>query len=155
MSEQENFAQLLDESFKTLNTGDKVSGVVTSVSNTEVHVDIGSKVTGILTLENVTDDPSAKLENLFKVGDKIEAVAVRVSDIDGIATLSKKKVDAQNNWQKIVEAAENDTVIEGKITEVVKGGVVAYALSNRVFIPASQTMVPRNEIGRASCRERV
>ena len=144
MSEQENFAQLLDESFKTLNTGDKVSGVVTSVSNTEVHVDIGSKVTGILTLENVTDDPSAKLENLFKVGDKIEAVAVRVSDIDGIATLSKKKVDAQNNWQKIVEAAENDTVIEGKITEVVKGGVVAYALSNRVFIPASQTMVPRN-----------
>lgn len=144
MSEQENFAQLLDESFKTLNTGDKVSGVVTSVSNTEVHVDIGSKVTGILTLENVTDDPSAKLENLFKVGDKIEAVAVRVSDIDGIATLSKKKVDAQNNWQKIVEAAENDTVIEGKITETVKGGVVAYALSNRVFIPASQTMVPRN-----------
>lgn len=144
MSEQENFAQLLDESFKTLNTGDKVSGVVTSVSNTEVHVDIGSKVTGILTLENVTDDPSAKLENLFKVGDEIEAVAVRVSDIDGIATLSKKKVDAQNNWQKIVEAAENDTVIEGKITEVVKGGVVAYALSNRVFIPASQTMVPRN-----------
>ena len=144
MSEQENFAQLLDESFKTLNTGDKVSGVVTSVSNTEVHVDIGSKVTGILTIENVTDDPSAKLENLFKVGDKIEAVAVRVSDIDGIATLSKKKVDAQNNWQKIVEAAENDTVIEGKITETVKGGVVAYALSNRVFIPASQTMVPRN-----------
>lgn len=144
MSEQENFAQLLDESFKTLNTGDKVSGVVTSVSNTEVHVDIGSKVTGILTLENVTDDPSAKLENLFKVGDKIEAVAVRVSDIDGIATLSKKKVDAQNNWQKIVDAAENDTVIEGKITEAVKGGVVAYALSNRVFIPASQTMVPRN-----------
>ena len=144
MSEQENFAQLLDESFKTLNTGDKVSGVVTSVSNTEVHVDIGSKVTGILTLENVTDDPSAKLENLFKVGDKIEAVAVRVSDIDGIATLSKKKVDAQNNWQKIVEAAENNTVIEGKITETVKGGVVAYALSNRVFIPASQTMVPRN-----------
>ena len=52
--------------------------------------------------------------------------------------------NAQNNWQKIVEAAENDTVIEGKITEVVKGGVVAYALSNRVFIPASQTMVPRN-----------
>ena len=144
MSEQENFAQLLDESFKTLNTGDKVSGVVTSVSNTEVHVDIGSKVTGILTLENVTDDPSAKLENLFKVGDKIEAEAVRVSYIYGIATLSKKKVDAQNNWQKIVEAAENDTVIEGKITEVVKGGVVAYALSNRVFIPASQTMVPRN-----------
>ena len=143
MSEQENFAKLLDESFKTLNTGDKVSGIVTSVSNTEVHVDIGSKVTGILTLENVTDDSTAKLENLFKVGDAVEAVAIRVSDLDGIAMLSKKKVDAQKDWLKVVEAAENETVLEGKITDAVKGGVIAHALSNRIFIPASQTMVAR------------
>ena len=143
MSEQENFAKLLDESFKTLNTGDKVSGIVTSVSNTEVHVDIGSKVTGILTLENVTDDSTAKLENLFKVGDEVEAVAVRVSDLDGIAMLSKKKVDAQKDWLKVVEAAENETILEGKITEAVKGGVIVYALSSRIFIPASQTMVAR------------
>ena len=143
MSEQENFAKLLDESFKTLNTGDKVSGIVTSVSNTEVHVDIGSKVTGILTLENVTDDSSAKLENLFKVGDTVDAIAIRVSDLDGIAMLSKKKFDAQKDWQKVVEAAENETIIEGKITDTVKGGVIAYALSNRIFIPASQTMVAR------------
>ena len=143
MSEQENFAKLLDESFKTLNTGDKVSGIVTSVSNTEVHVDIGSKVTGILTLENVTDDSTAKLENLFKVGDEVEAVAVRVSDLDGIAMLSKKKVDAQKDWIKVVEAAENETILEGKITDAVKGGVIVYALSSRIFIPASQTMVAR------------
>ena len=143
MSEQENFAKLLDESFKTLNTGDKVSGIVTSVSNTEVHVDIGSKVTGILTLENVTDDSTAKLENLFKVGDEVEAVAVRVSDLDGIAMLSKKKVDAQKDWLKVVEAAENETILEGKITDAVKGGVIVYALSSRIFIPASQTMVAR------------
>lgn len=143
MSEQENFAQLLDESFKTLNTGDKVSGIVTSVSGTEVHVDIGSKVTGILTIENVTDDSTAKLEDLFKVGDTVEAIAIRVSDLDGIAMLSKKKVDAQKDWQKIVEAAENETILEGKITDAVKGGVIAYALSNRIFIPASQTMVAR------------
>ena len=144
MSEQENFAQLLEESFKTLNTGDTVRGIVTSVTNTEVHVDIGSKVTGILTIDNVTDDPQAKLENLFKVGDEVEAVAVRVSDLDGIATLSKKKVDAHNNWAKIVEAKDNEEIIEGKITEAVKGGVIAYALSQKIFIPASQTNVPKN-----------
>ena len=143
MSEQENFAQLLDESFKTLNTGDKVSGIVTSVSGTEVHVDIGSKVTGVLTLENVTDDSTAKLENLFKVGDTVEAIAIRVSDLDGIAMLSKKKVDAQKDWLKVVEAAEKEEILEGKITDAVKGGVIAYALSNRIFIPASQTMVAR------------
>ena len=144
MSEQENFAQLLEESFKTLNTGDTVRGIVTSVTNTEVHVDIGSKVTGVLTIENVTDDPQAKLENLFKVGDEVEAVAVRVSDLDGIATLSKKKVDAHNNWAKVVAAKENEEIIEGKITEAVKGGVIAFALSQKIFIPASQTNVPKN-----------
>ena len=144
MSEQENFAQLLEESFKTLNTGDTVRGTVIAVTNTEVHVDIGSKVTGVLTIDNVTDDPQAKLEDLFKVGDEVEAVAVRVSDLDGIATLSKKKVDAHNNWAKVVAAKENEEVLEGKITEAVKGGVIAYALSQKIFIPASQTNVPKN-----------
>lgn len=144
MSEQENFAQLLEESFKTLNTGDTVRGIVTSVSGTEVHVDIGSKVTGILTLENVTDDPQAKLEDLFKVGDEVEAVAVRVSDLDGIATLSKKKIDAHNNWAKVLEAKEANEVLEGKVTEAVKGGVIVYALSQKIFIPASQTTVPKD-----------
>ncbi len=144
MSEQENFAQLLEESFKTLNTGDTVRGIVTSVTGTEVHVDIGSKVTGILTLENVTDDPQAKLEDLFKVGDEVEAVAVRVSDLDGIATLSKKKIDAHNNWSKILEAKEAETILEGKVIEAVKGGVIVTALAQKIFIPASQTTVPKD-----------
>lgn len=143
MSEQENFAQLLDESFKTLNTGDTVRGVVTSVSGTEVHVDIGQKVTGIITLENATDDPQAKLEDLFKIGDEVEAIAIRVSDLDGIATLSKKKVDAQNNWEKVVAAKESGEVLEGKVIEAVKGGVIIYALGQKIFIPASQTPVPK------------
>lgn len=144
MSEHENFAELLDESFKNISTGDTVVGYVMSVSGTEVRVDIGSKCTGILTLENVTDDPQAKLENLFKVGDKIEAVAYRVSDLDGIAFLSTKKITAINDWKRVLEAYENGTVLEGKVTEAVKGGVVIRALSQRVFIPASQTMVPRD-----------
>ena len=144
MSEHENFAELLDESFKNISTGDTVVGNVMSVSGTEVRVDIGSKCTGILTLENVTDDPQAKLENLFKVGDKIEAVAYRVSDLDGIAFLSTKKITAINDWKRVLDAYENGTVLEGKVVEAVKGGVVIRALSQRVFIPASQTTVPRD-----------
>ena len=147
MSEHENFAQLFEESEsfkKTLNTGDTVRGTVTFVTNTEVQVDIGTKATGIITIENVTDDPQAKLEELFKVGDTVEAVAVRVSDLEGIAVLSTKKIDAKNNWAKVVEAKETEAVIEGKITEAVKGGVIAYALSQKIFIPASQTGVPKD-----------
>lgn len=144
MSEQNNFAQLLEESFKTLNTGDTVTGIVTYVSGTEVKLDLGSKCTGVLTIENVTDDPTAKLEDLFKLGDEVTAVAVRVSDVDGIAVLSKKKSDAGRSWDKVKEAAESGAILEGKVIEAVKGGVIIAALSQKIFVPASQTTVPRD-----------
>jgi len=144
MSEQENFAQLLEESFKTLNTGDTVTGIVTYVSSTEVKLDLGSKCTGVLTLENVTNDPTAKLEEMFKLGDVVTAVAVRVSDIEGIAVLSKKKSDAVKEWDNVKAAAENATVLEGKVIEAVNGGVIISALSQKIFIPASQTTVAKD-----------
>ena len=144
MSEQNNFAQLLEESFKTLNTGDTVTGIVTYVSGTEVKLDLGSKCTGVLTIENVTDDPTAKLEDLFKLGDEVTAVAVRVSDVDGIAVLSKKKSDAGRSWDKVKEAAESGEVLEGKVIEAVKGGVIIAALNQKIFVPGSQTTVPKD-----------
>lgn len=144
MSEQNNFAQLLEESFKTLNTGDTVTGIVTYVSGTEVKLDLGSKYTGVLTIENVTDDPTAKLEDLFKFGDEVTAVAVRVSDVDGIAVLSKKKSDAGRSWDKVKEAAESGEVLEGKVIEAVKGGIIIAALSQKIFVPGSQTTVPKD-----------
>ena len=144
MSEQTNYAQHLEESIKSLNTGDTVTGIVTSVSATEVQLDLGCKVTGVLTLANVTDDPQAKLTDLFKVGDTVEAVAVRVNDVEGIATLSKKKVDAKNNWNLVAKALEDGEVLSGKVIEAVKGGVVISALSQKIFVPASQTGVARD-----------
>jgi len=140
---EENFAQMLDESFKTLNTGDVVKGVVTSISANEIHVDIGSKVTGILSFNDVTDDPTADVANMFKVGDEIEAIAVRVSDIDGVATLSKKKVDNANNWNEIVAAHADGTVLQGKVVDCLEKGVIVLIKGLRVFVPASHTGLPR------------
>ena len=142
MSEQENFAQMLDESFKTLNTGDTVTGIVTRVTDTELQLDVGAKVTGLIKAEQITDDPSVKLTEQFKVGDSVDAFVIRVSDIEGVAELSKKRVDSDKNWVKIVEASQNGDIVEGKITAAVKGGVVAIVDSVRVFIPASQSGVP-------------
>ena len=86
MNEQvENFAELLEASMKTLNTGDIVEGVVTSISQNEIHLDLGAKTTGVLTHDKATDDPSAKLDQLYKVGDIVKAKVVKVSDIDGLA----------------------------------------------------------------------
>ena len=144
MSEQENFAQMLDESFKTLNTGDTVTGIVTHVTDTELQLDLGTKVTGIIKAEQITDDTSVELTKQFKVGDTVEAFVIRVSDIEGVAELSKKRVDADKNWIKIVEASQNGDILEGKITSVVKGGLVAIVDSVRVFIPAAHSGVPRD-----------
>jgi len=146
MSEiKENFEKMLEESeCSTLNTGDVVTGTVTHVSDAELQLDVGVGVTGYIKADQITDDPAFKLTENFKNGDKVEAFVIRVSDIEGVAELSKKRVDADKNWQNIVTACEEKTVLEGKVAEAVKGGVVIYAHSNRVFVPASQTGVPKD-----------
>ena len=140
----ENFEQLLEESFKTLNTGDIVTGTVTAVSDTELQLDIGSNVTGYIKAEQISDDPSIKLTEMYKPGDQIEGRVGRVSDIEGIAELSKKAVDSAKNWQKIVAANESGEVLVGKVIEVVKGGVTVICGASKVFVPASQTGVARD-----------
>jgi len=140
----ENFAELLESSFKTLNTGEIVEGIVTAVTPGEIHLDLGAKTTGVIAREKATDDPQAKLEDLFKVGDTVRAKVVKVSDIDGIATLDKTRVDSESNWDKIVEACDTQETLTGKIVEAVKGGVIISINSVRVFIPASLTGIPKD-----------
>ena len=147
MSEMnENFAELLDATeIKTLNTGDTVTGTVTSVTDAELYLDFGAQVTGLIKAEQITDDTSVKLTEMYKPGDQIEAFVIRVSDVEGFAELSKKRVDSDKNWQKIVDAAENGEIVKGKVVEIVRGGVSVLVDSNRVFVPASQTGVPKDE----------
>ena len=139
MSEAINFAELLEESLKTLNTGDIVTGYVTAVNDGEIQLDIGAKVTGIIKADQITDDPSCKLTEMFKIGDAVKAFVIRVSDVDGFATLSKKRVDSDAAWTNIVEAKNNDTVLEGTVIEIVKSGVIVLVDSVRVFVHESQS----------------
>ncbi|MBE6596934.1 MAG: 4-hydroxy-3-methylbut-2-enyl diphosphate reductase [Ruminococcaceae bacterium] len=140
----ENFEELLESSLKTLNTGDTVVGTVTLVTDAELQLDLGVNVTGIIKAEQITDDASVKLTEMFSKGDEVEAFVIRVSDIEGVAELSKKRVDSDKNWQKIVLACENGDILEGKVVEVVRGGVIVLVGANRVFVPASQTGVPKD-----------
>ena len=144
MSEQNmNFAELLEESMKTLNTGDIVTGVVTSISQNEITLDLGVKTTGVIVHEKLTDDSSAKLDEMFKIGDEVRAKVIRVSDVEGIAMLDKLRVDGEKNWLDIVAKCESGEVVEGKIVECVKGGLIISINAVRVFIPASQSGVSR------------
>lgn len=140
----ENFAEMLETSLKTLNTGETVTGVITSVSSGELHVDLGAKVTGIIAFDEVTDDTTLKLADAFKVGDEIKAVVIKVSDRDGVATLSKKRVDNKLRFAKILDAYNEGAVIEGTVCDVIKGGVLLNFEGNRVFVPASQTGTPKD-----------
>ncbi len=145
MSEmKENFEELLESQCLTLNTGDVVTGTVTHVSDAELQLDVGAGVTGYIKADQISNDPTFKLTENFKNGDQVKAFVIRVSDIEGVAELSKKRVDADENWQTLVDACENKTVLEGKVTKAVKGGVEIIYNANRVFVPASQTGVPKD-----------
>lgn len=140
---EENFEAMLEESFKTLNNGDKVTGTVIQVAPNEVQVDLGVKHAAYIPLNEITDDPTYKIEENIKVGDEIEAVVVRVNDAEGTIMLSKKRVDQLKGWESIEAAKESKEIVEGVVVEENKGGVVASAFGVRVFIPASQTGVPK------------
>lgn len=142
---EESFAEMLEKSIKTLNTGDKVTGTVVNITPTEIQVEVGTKHTGYIPLSEFSDDPSVRVEDAVKVGDEIETYVMRVNDQDGIVTLSKKRLDSVKNWEFIENAKENGEAVEGYIREENKGGVVANVKGIRVFVPASQTGLRRNE----------
>ncbi len=140
----ESFEELLEKSFKTLNTGDKVTGIVTAIGTTEVQVDVGCKQAGYIPVSELSNDPDVKPEDVVKVGDEIEAYVVRVNDVEGYATLSKKRLDAVKLWEDIETAVEDKTVLDGIVTEVNKGGIVVSVKGVRVFVPASQSGMPKD-----------
>ena len=141
--QEENFAELLEQSIKTLNTGDKVTGIVTGIGATEVQVDLGTKHAGYIPADEVSADPSVKPEDVLKVGDEIEVFVVRVNDQEGTVQLSKKKLDGMKVWDDMAACAEEKTTVEGTITEENKGGLVANVKGIRVFIPASQSGIAK------------
>ncbi|HIS69886.1 MAG TPA: bifunctional 4-hydroxy-3-methylbut-2-enyl diphosphate reductase/30S ribosomal protein S1 [Candidatus Gallacutalibacter stercoravium] len=140
-----NFEEMLEESLKNFNTDEKVHGVVVGVAPNEIYVDVGRKQAGFVPLNELTADPTAKAEDLVKVGDELDLLIMRTNDQEGTIMLSKRRLDAIKGWEQIVEANENDTVVTGVVTEVIKGGVIAVANGVRVFIPASQATASRGE----------
>lgn len=144
VTNSESFAELLEQSLKTLHTGDKVTGIVTQIKPTDIHVDLGVKQDGYIPISELSDDPTYDVEANIKQGMEIEAFVVRVNDIEGTIMLSKKRLDSVKNWETVEKACEDKTPLEGIIIDQNKGGVVASVLGVRVFIPASQTGLPKD-----------
>ena len=141
-----SFDQMLEESIKTIYNGDTVTGVVAAIGTTEITLDLPTKHSGYISVSEFTDDqPGVNINDLVKIGDEIQASVVRVNDVEGTVQLSKRRLDAAKSWGDVEAAAEEGTVLEGKVSEENKGGVVINMKGIRVFIPASQTGLGREE----------
>ncbi|WP_457942013.1 bifunctional 4-hydroxy-3-methylbut-2-enyl diphosphate reductase/30S ribosomal protein S1 [Caproiciproducens sp. LBM24188] len=140
-----SFEEMLEESLKSLNTDEKVRGVVVGITPSEVYVDVGRKQAGFIPASELSADPNVKPEDIVKVGDELDLLIMRTNDQEGTIMLSKKRLDAVKGWETVAAAEESGEVLTGVVTEVIKGGVIAVTNGIRVFIPASQATASRND----------
>ena len=140
-----NFEEALEESLKLVHRGQRVEGVITSIRPNEIVVDIGTKHTGFIPLDELSDDASAKPEDIVKVGETVNLIVTKVQDLEGFVTLSKKRVDSEKGLDDLAKGVEDGTVFDAYISEAVNKGLVAMVKGVRVFIPASQATVRRGE----------
>ena len=144
-TEEVSFEELLNQTFKSTYTGEKVIGTVTGIAPTEVSVEIGTKHTGYIPLHELTDDPSLKPEDIVQVGQTLNLKVLRVNDVEGTMVLSKRQIDSEANLDRVLNAAETGEIFEGTVIDVVKGGVIAVYNGVRVFIPASQATMNKTD----------
>lgn len=144
-AEEFDFAAALEESLNSMNSDQKVVGTVLSVSPTEIQVDIGRKQTGYIPYSEYSNDPNADPKAELKIGDTLNLIIMKTNDQEGVTMLSKKRYDAIAAWDEIVNAEGTDTILEGVVTEIVRGGVIVVSKNARLFIPASLATASRND----------
>ena len=134
----EDYAAELEASFKKVRTGDNLTGVIIDVTDEKIVVDLKYYAEGIILKEDINADPDYSLKEEYHVGDEITATVVKTDDGEGNILLSLKQAKEESAWEKLERMMEERTVLEVKIAEVVKSGVVAYVDGIRGFIPASK-----------------
>ncbi len=128
----------VDESMVHINSGDIVKGVVISVNEDEVLVNIGFMTDGIISKEEISNEKEANPTDIVKVDDEIFVYIMKVNDGEGNVLLSKKRADNIRVWDKLKEILDENKTLEVTVSEIVKGGATAYVEGVRAFIPASQ-----------------
>ncbi len=145
-SADDNFEAMIEE----LNDDSVVKCTVEGITATEILVSMPGNhrlggLTGSVSYDEYSNDPSVEPAKELKVGDEITLVILKGNDSDGIVKLSKKRFDAQKSWVDIVNAKEDGTVLEGTVVEVIKGGVLVASNGSTVFVPASLATEHRDD----------
>ena len=130
-----SFEQMLEESLKTIRTGEIVTGKVIDVKEDEIVLNIGYKSDGIIPRNEYTDDQNLDLTTVVSVGDEMEAKVIKVNDGEGQVALSYKRLAADRGNKRLEEAFENHEVLTAKVAAVLDGGLSVVVEGARVFIP--------------------
>lgn len=134
-----SFEEMLEQSCKTITTGERIKGVVVGVTPTEVKVELGAKQTGFITKDNFSADSNIDLMTAVNIGDEIEGIVLRVNDIEGTIAVSKKKVDAMAGFDQVEKLYESKETAQGVVTDINAGGLTVTVCGVRVFVPMSLT----------------
>ena len=132
-----SFEQMLEESLKTIRSGEVVTGKVIDVKEDEIVLNIGYKSDGIISRSEYTTDSNLDLRTVVHVGDDMEAKVVKVNDGEGQVALSYRRLQAEKGNRRLEEAFENHEVLTAKVSQVLDGGLSVNVEETRVFIPAS------------------
>ncbi|MBQ8503783.1 MAG: bifunctional 4-hydroxy-3-methylbut-2-enyl diphosphate reductase/30S ribosomal protein S1 [Clostridia bacterium] len=152
-NEQKNSKETMDQelfyaavdSIDDTSDNPNVVGIVVGIAPNEIQVDIGRKYAGFIPVEEYSNDPTADPSKELKIGDELNLIIMKTNDNEGTMKLSKRLYDRRASWKNIVAAKENDEIVEAVVAEAVRGGVIAYPMGARVFIPASLTGLAKDE----------
>ena len=132
-----SFEDMLNESFKTIRTGEVVTGKVIDVKPECILLNIGYKSDGIISRADYSSDNSLDLTTAVKVGDELEAKVKKINDGEGLVVLSHRDILTEKNNQKVQEAFENKEVLTGTVEKAVNGGLSVVYDGVSLFVPAS------------------
>ncbi|MCI0920259.1 30S ribosomal protein S1 [Sphingobacterium rhinopitheci] len=118
--------------FNQINQGEIIEGVVVSINNKDVVLNVGFKSDGLVAKTEFRDLPE------LKIGDTVDVFVESQEDANGQLVLSRKRAKTQRSWEAINEALENDAIIDGYVKSRTKGGLIVDIKGVEAFLPGSQ-----------------
>lgn len=136
----DDFTAEIDASFRSVKEGDLLKGTIIGVSETGITVDLGIYTEGYIPADEVSNNPHFSLRTM-EVGQEICAIVLQTDSDEGYITLSLKQANDVLAWEQLTKLMEEKTIVKVKVSNAVKGGVVAFLNDIRGFIPASMLAV--------------
>lgn len=130
--DREKFEEMYAGTFNSINKGEIISGIVVSINNKDVVLNIGFKSDGLVSLSEFRDTPD------LKVGDSVDVFVESQEDANGQLVLSRKRAKTQRSWETINEALDQDKIITGFVKSRTKGGLIVDIMGVEAFLPGSQ-----------------